>query len=138
MVAGLQADDTVPIQDLPEAPRDLVLGTAKVLIDATIFNSGNEVLNTRSGEGAQRERRRGSRRSGCEDVNQAQGFRGAKSERPRKPQSTPRGLFISLFGLKEARSQRPEAFFSVSAVGRDPETPRPLPNPNCPIVQVQY
>ena len=79
MVAGLQTGDTVPIQDLPEASKELVLGTAKVLIDATIFKGGNEVLSIRSGEGAEQERSRGGRRPGCEDVKQAQGFRGAKS-----------------------------------------------------------
>ena len=124
MVAGLQADDTVPIQDLPEGPRASLLGTAEVLIDATIFKRGNGVSSIRSGEGAEQSRR-GGRRSGCEGVNQAQGFRSAKSE---GPQSSPRGLF-SLFSLKEARGERRS--FSVSAVGRDPETPRPLPNSNC-------
>ena len=93
MVAGLQAGDTVPIQDLPEASRDLVLGTAKVLIDATIFKRSNEVLSIRSGEGAEQERRRGGRRPGCEDVNQAQGFRGAKSEEPPSP-NRPRGVSL--------------------------------------------
>ena len=93
MVAGLQADDTVPIQVLPEAPRDLVLGTAKVLIDATIFKTGNEVLNIRSGDGAEQERRRGGRRSGCVDVNQARDFEALKVKDPGSP-SRPRGVSL--------------------------------------------
>ena len=91
MIAGLQAGDTVPIQDLPEASRHLVLGTARVLVGATNFKRGNEVLSIRSGEGSKQERRRGGRRPGCEDVNQAQGFRGAKSEDPPSP-NRPRGV----------------------------------------------